>query len=102
MSLDVAKTILEQLGGRHFLAMTGAKNLVGDANSLSMKLPNARCNGKRCTGLRIVLDPSDTYTVEAIAVRKLEYTVLDTHNGVYCDNLRDVFTSMTGLDTYLL
>jgi len=36
--MRVAKTILEQLGGNHFRMMTGAKNLAGDENSLSMRL----------------------------------------------------------------
>ena len=102
MSLDVSKTILDQLGGRWFLAITGAKNLVGGETSLSMQLPNARCNGKRCTGIHIVLDDaSDTYTVEAIVIRNLEYKVLETQVGVFCDNLRAVFTSLTGLRTRL-
>ena len=102
MGVEVAKTILEQLGGRKFLVMTGAKNLIGGEHHLSMKLPgNARCNGKICSGVRITLDPSDTYTIEAFVVRKLEYTVLDTHSDVYCDNLAEVFTRMTGLATRL-
>lgn len=102
MSLEVSKTILEQLGGRRFLTMTGAKHLVGGDNSLSMQLPgNARCNGKRMTGIRIVLDPSDTYTVEAVVIRNHEYRVLETHSDIYCDNLQEVFTSLTGLHTHL-
>ena len=34
----VATTILQQLGGREFLIMTGSKNLVYDENSLRMRL----------------------------------------------------------------
>lgn len=36
--LTVAKTILEQLGGSRFLALTGSRNLVGDDTSLTMRL----------------------------------------------------------------
>lgn len=99
--MTVANAILTQLGGRRFLAMTGAKHLVGSADALSMQLPNAVCNGKKCTGVRIVLAPSDTYIVEAVAVRKQEYKILDTRRDVYVENLREVFTGLTGLMTSL-
>jgi len=97
----VAKTILEQLGGRKFLVMTGANNLIGSSNSLKMRLPNALCDGKRCSGIIITLDPSDTYTVQAVYIRKLEMKILKTVSNVYCDNLQEVFTSLTGLYTSL-
>jgi hypothetical protein len=92
---DVANTILTQLGGRRFLTMTGAKHLVGSADALSMQLPNAICNGKKCTGVRIVLAPSDTYSVEAIVIRNHEYKILDTRHDVYVENLRDVIIPMS-------
>jgi hypothetical protein len=81
--------------------MTGAKNLVGSDQSLSMQLPNAKCDGIRCTGVRIILDANDTYTVEAVSVRNHQYKVLATRSDVYCDNLQAIFTSLTGLDTHL-
>jgi len=36
--LTVAKTIFEQLGGEHFVAMTGAKDFVGTEDSLTFKV----------------------------------------------------------------
>ena len=39
--MEVANTILEQLGGRQFQAMTGASQFVGSKNSLSFRLPGA-------------------------------------------------------------
>lgn len=36
--LNVPKRILAQLGGKRFLMMTGCKDLVGDENSLRMRL----------------------------------------------------------------
>ena len=44
--MRVAKTILEQLGGNHFRMMTGAKNLAGDENSLSMRIGRNSSNSK--------------------------------------------------------
>lgn len=101
MGMEVAETILAQLGGRHFLVMTGAKDLVGGDNRLTMRLTNASCNGRKCTNVRITLDMTDTYTVEALTVRKFNLTLLDTVSGVYCENLQAVFTSLTGLHTQL-
>ena len=37
--MTIANTILEQLGGNKFIAMTGAKNFVSDGNTLRMTLP---------------------------------------------------------------
>jgi len=34
--MKIAEIILEQLGGNKFIRMTGARNLVGDTNSLSL------------------------------------------------------------------
>ena len=48
----VAMEILKQLGGNKFLAMTGAKNLAYDDNSLNMKLPK---NMSQANYLKITL-----------------------------------------------
>jgi hypothetical protein len=103
MSNQVAETILQQLGGRRFLVMTGAKNLVGGSNRLTFQVPNAKCNGKRITGVWITLEPSDTYTVEAVYFdrRNVEHKIIDKREDVYCDQLQAVFTQLTGLDTHL-
>jgi hypothetical protein len=100
--MAVANTILEQLGGRKFLVMTGAKNLIGSQTSLTMKV-NGRYQGKKVNKVTIRLDPSDTYTVEAgyFAMRQLTTEIRATREGVYCDNLQAVFTSLTGLATKL-
>lgn len=59
--LTVAETILEQLGGRRFVGMVGAKDILGGADSLQFKIGAGARNGCNC--VRIVLDSSDTYTV---------------------------------------
>ena len=56
----VARTILEQLGGNKFLAMTGAKNLGFSKDSLSMHLPK---NMSKANRLTIKLEWDDTYTM---------------------------------------
>ncbi len=57
----IAKTILEQLGGGRFMAMTGAKNMVAIENGLQFDLPRTRHYVKDgINKVQVVLDPSDT------------------------------------------
>jgi len=98
--MTVANTILQQLGGRQFIAMTGSYNFLGTANSLSFKL---RRNKANASGMRITLLPSDTYRVEFYRIRNMEAITLEEHvyDDVYCDMLQDIFESVTGLYTSL-
>lgn len=100
--MTVANAILAQLGGSRFLAMTGAKNLVGEKDCLAFKLPRGFASNK-ATHCRITLDASDTYTVEFLKwnARKLDMATLSSEAGIYCDMLRRTFTEATGLDCTL-
>ena len=98
-NLDVANTILEQLGGRRFLLMTGAKNLAGSNDSLSFKLPS---NPKKVTHVVIKYDyVRDLYNMEFLNIRGVNRKVLREHEGVYFDMLQDLFTQETGFYTKL-
>lgn len=90
----VAETILAQLGGNKFITMTGAKNFVKSDNSLKFNVGKAK-NGIKI--IRIVLDKSDTYTVEFAKLVKYDYKVVETRSNVYADNLKDVIGRVTGL-----
>ena len=69
-------------------------------NGLQIKLPsNFATNGINV--VRITLTPADEYDVEFGKLRGLNYKVIETVEGVYCDMLQDVFTSATGLLTSL-
>lgn len=99
-----AATILTQLGGHRFVAMTGAKQLINRGNGLSFGLPTTRHYVKNgASHVFITLDPSDTYTVRFTKwnARKLEHVEIAAHSGVYCDMLRSIFTAETGLETRL-
>lgn len=100
-TMTVANTILEQLGGGRFIAMTGAKNLVGDANSLRVMIGR---NEKRITHVVVMLEPSDTYTVTFWTVktgRNFKMTERAKHSNVYAEDLQELFTAETGLYTRL-
>lgn len=79
--------------------MTGVKNLAGSDNSLSMKL---RTNKSKANYLTITLLPSDTYKMEFVNVnRNLDRKEIKVYEDVYCDQLQELFTEVTGMYTKL-
>lgn len=104
--MEVANTILRQLGGNKFLAMTGAKNLIGTdegMGGLVFSLPG-RMAKNGINVVRIILNAMDTYDVKFEKLGrapKFERTTVSEIEGVYEDMLRDVFTKETGLQTSL-
>lgn len=98
--MQIANTILEQLGGRRFALMTGAKHFVGSDDALSFRLPsNFASNG--INAVRVRLEADDTYTVQFSKVRGTKVSLIATEDTVYCDTLRATFKRITGLDTSL-
>lgn len=98
--IAVAAVILEQLGGRRFLRMTGAKNLLAHPSALTFRLPsNFARNG--INHVRIQLNAMDLYDITLSRVRGTEVIHEEELRDVYCDQLREVFRSTTGLETSL-
>ncbi len=100
MDQSVAKTILAQLGGNRFIAMTGASSFSSGPNVLTFRLP-ARMAKNKVSAVRITLDPSDTYTVEFLKMVKYECVTVSKHENIYFDMLQELFTRETGLYTSL-
>jgi hypothetical protein len=95
-TLTVANEILHQLGGARRLGMMlGAHAFGGTADSLSFRFRARATNGSNA--LRIVLDPSDTYTIEFLSLRGRSRIVKKTFEGAYAEDLRQIFESETGL-----
>ena len=92
--MTVAKTILEQLGGNKFCVMTGAKNLVGDENSLSMRIGR---NSSNSNYLKITLNSMDTYDMKFYRLWRFEEKSVTEYNNIYNDMLTDTFTAHTGM-----
>lgn len=57
----VGTTIYQQLGGRRFSVMTGAKNFVSSENSLRFTIGK---NSSKANKICITLNADDTYTME--------------------------------------
>lgn len=99
-SQTVAKIILEQLGGRGFILMTGAKNLMysnDGRGALSFRFKGCR----KANHLRITLTDSDDYTLEFTKIGRYDFDKIETREGVYAENLAEVFRDFTGLETRL-
>lgn len=107
----VADVILEQLGGNRFSAMTGSKDFLADGNTLRMTLVKNKSKANR---LFITLDEvTDTYIMRffyyfpgrlnkktwAWSEEKTEEVA--EYEGVYAEDLRRIFTMVTGLETSL-
>lgn len=112
-NLTVPNTIKEQIGSKA-LYMLGAKNLVGDKNSLSFRIRGSN----KANYIKITLDANDTYTVEFGKVRTPRaslktlhmtpeeymaagYKVVAKHSGVYDNMLHKIIEKETGLYTKL-
>ena len=97
--MRVAETILKQLGGNKFCMMTGAKNLGGTENSLSMRIGR---NSSNSNYLKITLNMMDLYDVKfSKLTRKFEEKSVTEYNDVFCDSLVEVFERHTGMYTKL-
>jgi len=100
--LEVGRVILEQLGGHKFIVMTGAKHILAFENGLQFGLPGSGGFTKHgINKVQVFLDPSDTYTVKFMKIRKMEKTYEIEYSNIYNDMLQSVFREATGLETHL-
>jgi len=107
---QIAKIILEQLGGNRFIAMTGSKDFVSDGNTLHLTL---RKNQSGANRLDITLTWDDLYDMRffqyvpgRLNQKTLEWksekiTEVKKYDGVTFDMLQDLFTEVTGMNTSL-
>lgn len=103
MDNQVAKIILQQIGGRRFVAMTGSHDFINLGNGLRMSLSRNKTSANR---LEIIYDEgADLYNLrfyrQSFSKKTFEVKTKDikTYEGVYCDMLEEIFTDVTGLYT---
>ena len=99
--LTVARTIVEQLGGRQFMIMTGVKDFLGSPNGVSFRIPPCDYVKDGINYCRIELSPMDTYIVEFGRVWGKSVKRIARFEDIYAENLQDTFTETTGLLTRL-
>jgi len=97
----IAKTILQQIGGRRFVAMTGSKDFIDMGNGLRMSLARNKTSANR---LDIIYDAGlDLYNMrfyrKTFSKKTFECKTknIATHEGVYCDMRKEMFTRVAGL-----
>lgn len=97
----IAQTILQQIGGRRFAAMTGSRDFINMGNGLRMSLARNKTSANR---LDITYDEGlDLYNMrfyrKTFSKKTFECKTKDItgYEGVYCDMLEDIFTQVTGL-----
>lgn len=125
---EVAKIILQQLGGNRFAVMTGAKDFVAINNGLQFRIGR---NGSRANLVKVILMDDDTYTMQfwkignsnpyAALIKYIEKgmspeeaqkkaeqarlnaepKLLKEYEGLFFDQLQEIFTSYTKLYTHL-
>jgi len=91
---QIAETILMQLGGARFAAMTGANMFLADGSCLRFKLPRA---SQAIKHVRVGLTADDLYDVTFLSRTG---RVVAEHRGVYAESLQSIFTAETGLYTH--
>ena len=97
-----AQIILTHLGGRRFVMMTGAKQLLGDATSLTFSLPRTPHYVKQgINKVRITLTQMDTYTMECFKLTKKGCERITYSEDLFAEDLQPYFTRATGLETHL-
>ena len=94
----VAREILNQLGNNNFIAITGAKNFVNDATSLSFKIGR---NSAGITHVVITLNPKDLYDLEFLKINIRQKIVKAMRFDIFAEDLQNVFNNATGLYTHL-
>lgn len=97
--MEIAKTILDQMGGNRFAVMTGSKQFVALQNGLKMKLTRNKANAQYLT---ITLNAMDTYDMQFFSIDKnFNIKIKQNVEGIYNDQLQRIFTQVTGLYTRL-
>ncbi|MDD5151881.1 MAG: hypothetical protein PHC28_15615 [Flavobacterium sp.] len=102
---------MNQLGGRRFVLMTGSKNFLTADKTDTNEFPWLRMDLTRnisgSNKLKVSLLSDDTYRMEFYNQKidkKTFNTIItkkQTFDGVYCDQLKEIFETVTGLYTTL-
>lgn len=98
----VGTEILRQLGGRRFIAFTGAKDFFCDVNWLQFKIGRGAKNSINV--IKVTLNGLDLYDVEFWRVRlgkTFSRVLVAKHENVYNDQLTEIFEQETGFSTSL-
>ena len=102
---EIIATILNQLGGRKFTAMTGAKNYTQTDRGVTFKIGrNAGKVNQVTVDYNIGKDLYDL-KFEKVSISKKTFEIkrklIKSFDGVFGSQLQELFTSVTGMETKL-
>ncbi len=100
VNMQIANTILEQLGGNRFQTMVGPKDMVAIENGLQFGLKRGFAKNT-INKVVIKLNGLDLYDVTFYNIRGINIKEIETETNLYADQLQSVFTKVTGLETLL-
>ena len=96
-----AATLIDQLGGNRFIAMTGAKEFVYDEKKSSLRFRIGRGAKNKANIVTIRLNDMDLYDIEFHYLRGINCRLISEHSDIYAEQLREMFTKETGFYTSL-
>lgn len=112
-NMEIANTIMQQLGGRRFVLFTGAKNMLAIDNGLRFTIGK---NISKANRVEITLNGLDLYDMrfykyspahmkvnhKAMTAEWVEEKVVEVRKfaDIFCDQLQELFTETTGLYTH--
>lgn len=102
VDMQIVNTILEQLGGRRFDVMTGARDFSYDQQAKALIFHLPRRTGNDVTAVQIQLLGNDTYKMifwDFRLGRNFHLYEVAKIEGIYADQLQTVFAEYTGLAT---
>lgn len=93
---EIAKTILAQMGGMARLkAFIGAKNFCIVEKGVTFRWSGKSKN--KTNFLKITLNGLDLYDIEFGRIHAMKFTVIETLESIFFDNLVQIFEEQTGL-----
>lgn len=96
----VATEILNQLGGKHFMLMTGAQVVKTTENSIEVSVGR---NAAKINRFAVTLRGDDTYNIDFVYQSMNHKTFSITRKTIkhlemiYADQLQDIFEETTGM-----
>ena len=90
--MKVYETILQQLGGNMFIAMTGAR-LFHDGEKFIAKIKGS----KQYNHIEISLNSLDLYDIRFVKIGQYEVKKDETFNNIYFDGMKSLIEQETNL-----
>jgi len=97
MVSEITETILEQMGGiGRLIKFTAARNFIDHGNGVSFKFDNV--TNIKINYFKVSYDEGeDLYILEFGYIKSLNYTKVKEMDGIYFDQLLDIFEEETGM-----